>query len=397
MPRPLVLSSCFALSLLACSTGSGPARTAPTADASDVSPRASAPPESLDANVDGPLPSRSAELDLDEALDSPPIPAPEGEIEESESELVTDRYAPVVTAGGQYVVISSQPADDWALGPTELVSDGSPVVVRRAVNVQALSGEVKARLGAPVRLFGDHGVVCTAKLADPALLGRTEPHFGTRQHWAGEFPDEVTGPMSTAEVAESAWELAADGRLLVARAVPIEGRCEGATWARSATLDAPAVTKVETPAPKLRARALAEFRALPRHREIQQELREHEPLAKSYWDEFDGAAPTVSIIHPANGKRALIVISATAGIGCGDFFGRLGAVFEVTDPATFPTFQLVTDSLLDGTFEPASPHAAADLDGDGKLELLVEEGWLGPMSSGATRHGLRVPFLDCPC
>jgi hypothetical protein len=75
----------------------------------------------------------------------------------------------------------------------------------------------------------------------------------------------------------------------------------------------------------------------------------------------------------------------------------MSAVFEVTDPKSFPRFSLVTDSMPSDVFAPSLPAAAADLDGDGTLELLVHEGLITDLGRQTKRHALEVPFLDCPC
>jgi hypothetical protein len=92
-----------------------------------------------------------------------------------------------------------------------------------------------------------------------------------------------------------------------------------------------------------------------------------------------------------------MLVSASAGAGCGGFFGRMSVVFQVTDPQTLPRLSLLSDALPDDELDAAAPLAAADLDGDGTLELLVHEGLLIGLGRETRRDALRVPFLDCPC
>jgi hypothetical protein len=88
----------------------------------------------------------------------------------------------------------------------------------------------------------------------------------------------------------------------------------------------------------------------------------------------------------------LVYVTADVGESCGDdFVARLWGVWE-----------LAGNKLVDRNAPDANgyvePEAAADVDGDGVLEILIDEGILRRAGDryGAPEH-LDLPDHDCPC
>ncbi|MFO0751549.1 MAG: hypothetical protein U1F43_38665 [Myxococcota bacterium] len=86
---------------------------------------------------------------------------------------------------------------------------------------------------------------------------------------------------------------------------------------------------------------------------------------------------------------------AEAGTGCGAFGASFGALFEVKNRAGKPTFVLLSDPQGGPTGEV---REVVDLDGDGDVEMLLEDGLIqrvGPVWQQTL--DLAPPNFDCPC
>src|SRR5207245_787407 len=107
--------------------------------------------------------------------------------------------------------------------------------------------------------------------------------------------------------------------------------------------------------------------------------------SRGRWDEYDGAHPEVKRLGP------LVYVSAHAGHGCADFEASLWGVWELVGE------RLVLRTNPD-RYDYAVPVAGVDLDGDGRIELLLEDGVL---RIEGDRYGapdrLQVPDHDSPC
>ena len=88
----------------------------------------------------------------------------------------------------------------------------------------------------------------------------------------------------------------------------------------------------------------------------------------------------------------LVYVNAWAGTGCEELGGTLWALWEVRDD------RLILRNKPEENVEAREPRAAVDVDGDGVLEILLDEGIL---RRAGEYHGwpeqLDVPFHDCPC
>jgi len=295
----------------------------------------------------------------------------------------------VIHGGNEAWVVVGDPLDDpHALerGTPRLVSKTDPTVVVDALDQSKLDPAQAAWLGKKVS--GPSG--CSATIDRLELVGRYTPHFGVVQTWNGTDTVEVGKPMADDAIAADAW---GSGLQVV-----VGGHLSGCgdSWVHAA--DHPVATPYAdlTPDAALERSALAATRALPGWKAIQAEAASSEPpVTTATWDVYEGAAPTVQAWTDKASGRAFVYVKAVAGSGCGQFGGSFGALFEVKDLATKPTFVLLSDPD-GGPIETIVD--VLDLDGDGDVELILEEGLIqrvGPV--WRTTVDLTPPSYDCPC
>jgi hypothetical protein len=299
------------------------------------------------------------------------------------------------------VVISQNPDDGWASGPPVLEKQGADSLLirtRRPVDVAKLPPVLARLAGTPVRLLNSAGERCQAKLGAFFLRGR----------------------VITDDADESyAWQTAA--HLLVAKVDGDPHACAGATWARAADLPVPLVTPAEAPSKELRKRALAAFAALPQSAAIQEShdhwyRREHPDIRKPpRWFAQGKRGAWVTVLR--SGAKGPTFVSVTALLdegGCdGGVIGAVWALWEVQGDAAHP--QLVLRNAPDGAMA-LTPNATADVDGDGRVELLFDHsndynaqnatGQPDFIERGIVRlldglyldvAGPTTPILICPC
>lgn len=305
--------------------------------------------------------------------------------------LADASFAFVIEAAGSYVVL-----DTTALKPAtlELVSDAEPVIIMGEMPPAELPAEVASWHGERVT-----DGKCVARVADFAVIGRSYPHFGTRQQWDGTF-DEGAQPYTEQQIAEDAYE---SSETVIAGRLETEGGCSmGAYVYKHGRPGFVAAEPVQNDA--LAAAAIRAFRGLRSWKAIQKEFVEYEQASAAEAGEaaaggeepgpWDQDGPTVSAWkHPKTGK-ILVAVQAREGVGCGHFFGRLSALFEVKGAPDRPELKLLAEPEIDTVVD------ALDVEGDGSLELVFT---LGYGTTGlATEDGsplrtLTIPFLDCPC
>lgn len=312
-------------------------------------------------------------------------------------QIDSSEFAHVVTEGrSTFVVLSADPQhEQWAQGAPALVSKGSPVVVRREVDQTLLPKAMTRLAGRSMRLVGTAGEVCRGTLAAPVLLSRVEPHFGERGRWSGDDEDEngvkIPAP-SDERVAEIAWDMANDGKLLVAELVGTTGDCRDALFARAA--DLPALTPVAARAPSasLTAQAMDAFRKLPAYEAIEKSYRSSSQATPSVsWTESQNA--DVTMHEFSTGKGTFLWVSAFGGEACSEFSGQMSVLWKVsgTNAKKFE-FSVVYEG--DAEF---SPRMLLQLPGDEAPSLLGRESILRKDTKVYGVQDLHVPFLDCPC
>ena len=295
--------------------------------------------------------------------------------------LQAGQWMSVEDRGGPRVILALNAREDWASGPPVLVSDQSPVVGRCAVNEANLPADLKAWKGRKVVLFGPGGVVCNATLGGLEIVGRFEPHFGTREFWNGADGQPKFKP---AEIAAQA--LGTEGASVLAAAVVPDagGSCRGALWARDAGLAAPDIFVREAATPDLVRLGQARFHAMRGYVEQQ----------KDVGPDWEGRPEYTVFRHAATGRRYL---STWANVGgCGEPSASLWALWKIVDRNGRADLVLLTDERDPGGM--FVPEAAADIDGDGQPEFIGSGGTV--RAAGAVyvpAESIVVPNFDCPC
>jgi hypothetical protein len=275
-------------------------------------------------------------------------------------------FAFVVDVGGKlHVVLNDAPDESWADGAPAIVheasSDRSTVgrrseadVLARRVSLAQLPADYANASGRRVRLFDANGERCEATLGAPVLTQRMVPG-SIRSHGDMDGTDDVT----TESPAERTWKLGV-GIVLTAEAVPVEGSCEGATWARSASLGDVEIASAEKADPKLAAQALSFARTLPLYAEIQERYaHDVEGPRPARWEDHDSADNTVRVMTSPTGT--FVWVSIRAGEGCGSFQGQMGTLLEATTSATGRrTFRAVSAGEHESSAIEGLVHASGE-------------------------------------
>ncbi len=313
-----------------------------------------------------------------------------GQIDPSEfAHVVSDH-------GSTFVVLSADSEHErWALGAPTLVSKDSPVVVRREVDQTLLPKAMLRLAGRSMRIFGTAGEVCRGTLAAPAFLSRAEPHFGEREHWSGDEEDEnglKIPAFSDERIAEIAWDMTSDGKLLVAELVGTTGDCQDALFARATDLPALATAAARRPSVSLTAQAMAALRKLPAYEAIEKSYRSSSQATSSVsWTESQNAE--VSMYEFSTGKATFLWVSAFGGEVCSEFSGRMNVLWKVKG-TNAKTFEFSV--LYEGDAE-FNPRMLVRLPGDETPSLLGRESILRKDTKVYGVQDLHVPFFDCPC
>ena len=285
----------------------------------------------------------------------------------------------MIVEGG--VVLSSDVKEAFVKGKPRIVSASAFHHLTAAVDERALPPALAAWRGRKVRLYNVEGAACEVTIKSLRIDERVSPHFGTVEEW---------NHLKEGERAAAAWELGRDGRLLLGELTE-DAACHGQPlWARAVELPAPKLVMVEKADPALRARVIAEMEKLPAWKKLNAEWWSSEGAdrTRKSWDE---EVLDVSVMRL--GALTLISTVAQTGEPCSDGFGG----------QTQTIWELVKDKLVlrntPGEGEVVVPESAADLDGDGTIELLRREGILrrGATGNYDSSDTLKIPDYDCPC
>jgi hypothetical protein len=289
----------------------------------------------------------------------PELPAPHG----GEARLVLHRDK-------TYVILQSDASVTWGRGPIRPLASARDDLMRsahRALKQEHLSDELAAWRGRRVHLYGQDELACTGIAGQPELV-------------ATIADDGITGDDMASF--EGAYAIAAPIEVT-------EGDCTQAIWARDSELPAPALARLSPLKGARRRAALKTFRALPAHRKLQTEY-----SGDGLWDRPWGDDP--SAIRLQGRDSTLVVVTAQVG-GCGDFEAQLTAVFEEQEDGS-----LELRSAAPGLGSLAYPRAAADLNGDGQLELFVQGDGLdyaivSNPGDLQVREEYSIPIFYCLC
>jgi hypothetical protein len=264
-----------------------------------------------------------------------------------------------VVPGGVLLPVTAD--DGWGRGAPRLLPQGDSAVyaATRAVDPAALPAEARAWQGRTVNLVGG----CTARIRGLALLVRADPHFSTTQYWDGLVdrsgePIEHGKPLSSAAIAGQLWKLAPVELIGV-----FDQKCPEARWGSAGPRPPLPATLIEVdPAEALGRAALAIARKHPAYRRLQKEFDDN---VKETGGPGGAWAAEVKLRRADAAGQSLLVLTASRYEGCADFGGGLTFVFRrgAGDKLT-----LLNDP---GAEEPWALEEAADLDGDGTLDLAT--------------------------
>lgn len=311
--------------------------------------------------------------------------------------------APYLHLLAEGVVLHSGAPAGWARGALELLAEGPPVKVRSAVDESKLPESYRAFLGKPLQLVGPTGPLCTAKVKGFALLHRVDAYPESVAIWQGKDAgsDGKRRRQASATIAREAWAMGETRHLLIAElelggaACGKLGAPGGPTWARAATEPTLKIRPAQVATAAWQQAALAQARKLPEYVRLQTEYTERgtEPR-KAHWEAAYDDRPEVRVMERGDGTRLLSVLLAARG-GCADFGGTLWAVWEVKGgPGRDASYKL----LLASTSSVGIPAAAVDIDGDGREELLTNDGILRRRGERLGElEELEIPSFICPC
>jgi hypothetical protein len=283
----------------------------------------------------------------------------------------------------------------WSREPPRLLP-GKPgdYAATRAVDLATAPAPARAWQGRTVHFPGG----CTATIKTLALLVRAVPPDIVTEYWSGRT-DESGDPIEhgkrapAAEIARSLWGMAPVELIGV-----LDQACPDARWATTATGTpaAATLTTLKPGQPGGRA-ALALVKRHAAYRKLQAEYDDQQAEQGERTGPWDD---TLAIRQIEGAGQSLIVVTVSRFGGCGGFDGGLTFVFAraAGDKLTL---------LNEPAAEPAwNVDAAADLDGDGSLELLGNEvGAFGEtrtiVRQRAGRYGVTgrsiLAFLGCGC
>ncbi len=287
------------------------------------------------------------------------------------------------------VVIPAESVDlSWASGAPKLVKKQGPTTVVQAVDLEKLPAEFKAWHGRKVTTESG----CTGSIDRLELVGRYVPHFGTVQLWNGSDGGEAVGKaLSDEEIAREAL----DGGGIDVELVGHIAGCSDGLWVREEGKPAPVLYARDAADPKLEKALVAEYRKLAGWKAIAADAKQAEPPITTPWDVFEAAAPSVTTWTEAASGRTFAQVVGQAGSGCGQFGGSFGALFEVKNKGAKATFVLLSDAEGGPT---EAIEAVVDLDGDGDVEFVIDQGLIQRAGPVWTRtFDLTPPDFDCPC
>jgi hypothetical protein len=303
------------------------------------------------------------------------------------------RDAHLFVVDEEAVVLDDNYTDDdkaWSSAQPKELTTSYGWAAAHALDAKKLPPNVAAYIGHRVRLYYDTDEVCTATIRTLRATSRWDPHFATRREW-----DELSER-------KRAKAIYADRGTKLLEGVLDKG-CT-ANWARSEALPKPTIGERTTP-PEGDTRlqqsraATAAFRKLPAYAELQNEFvawgkDTDGRTPRGRWDTYGGPEKDDAPVEPkvfatVVGKEVWIAVSARTGLGCRDWEGSLTAIWSVKGG-------LVLRATLS---EPIAELHAVDLDGDGRIEWLVDGGGYVRLGDDGEPELVRfqIPSYDCPC
>ncbi len=308
------------------------------------------------------------------------------------SELTKTNFLLKRFSGRHFVVLTSEDGHDFERMVSEHPQFLSFDAAIRPVVDDLLPKKLKPLRSAHFRLYGAHGEACQSDVKAAWVLSHAIPHSGMVLTWEGR--DSIGGTSGAAwskpQIATDIWRMTKGrGRYL---ALELKAGCDDGLVA-IASLEqaqpAPSVWSVQQPDETQRAMALEAFQSSADYVAIQKQFRE-ETKKNAPWHTDTSLPPQIVVFeHPKAGRY--LVVGASAGAGCGSFYGELLTFWKLQDKPI-----LIKSEV--GPLHQMMPKAAVDLDGDGLPEFLSEEGLMSQQGGGVTQLlDISPPVFECPC
>lgn len=242
-----------------------------------------------------------------------------------------------------YLVLQTSAPKAWGKSTIRkrVDKDGFLSTLSQDVRVSSVPAELLAYRDREFVLHDAGGYVCTATAGPLKLL----------QQRASDYEPDATGPQE--------WDEYANEPLLVSELAATSGRCKDALWARDASLVPAAIGRVSAATGAGKREARAAFRATAEYKTLQAGFVAEGGTGR--WDASDRGTSTITSINSA--REELVFIGTQAG-GCGDFEAQVGMVFRRDARGELERVPSEQGLML-------AVDAAADLDGDGDLELIT--------------------------
>ena len=348
----------------------------------------------------GPAPAATAEASAagpDPGPERAPFVADLGALARTEAAAVTAgevpplEYANVVHGA---IVLEAAIATDTTVGDGHRVPLArEPLVrVRQGVRLAEVGSRARGLIGQRVQLYDGAWPVCTARIARLAL------HVTFHRPWGstvlgGDPEQDLTAP--AAAFARAAWHHDLARPMLVAELDGARGDCTAASWARSLRLPPAATAPVQSAPAAWQRKATSLFRQLPAWRAVQADFR-GATLSGRRTPRWDGYGSGIRVTLVRGRGETWVHAVATAGEGCGEFWGSLQALWRVTGDLSHPRRAQFELRGADGAGEELDLIGGADPDGDGSLDLLLRDGRVRERLEAQER--VEVPAeWTCPC
>lgn len=243
--------------------------------------------------------------------------------------------------GRSYLLVEDLASANMGIGDIERVrgSDDFITTLRQKVRESKIPATYQDYRDHHFALNDAQGFSCTASTGPLMLLQQIATDFEG-------VDDEQQG-----------WDEYGGAPMLVAELITIRGTCKDAIWARDVNLPPADIGRITLANKSLRRTARAVFRASKTYND-QQTLFEFQQ-GTGRWDA--NAHTTFTSISSA--AEDLVLVSVQVG-GCGEFEAQEGIVFRVQPDGALDAIALHKGLIL-------QVDAAADIDGDGDLDLMT--------------------------
>ena len=305
-------------------------------------------------------------------------------------------------AGALYLEVGAG-LDAWGRGAPSLVGDAAWIsAVRREVDPAKVPPEHRALIGQRVTLFDVAGKPCAPEVEVGGLELIERLYFqdaltdATNVRWGAvaEASRATDSPLVAA--AKTAWIRERSDRTLVARltgGVACSGVL-GALWAQPAGLPAPQVAPFEDEKGPLARAALDALHALPVYARIQTVYAKKRKKADAArWTDLSDSSESVSVAT-LPGREKIVHVMAGVCLGYNAFNINLEVFWSLSGTASAPQLTLLGDAAPS---EQRWVETAADIDGDGKIDLIALDGILMARGSAFALHQQRFRLaFTCP-